>query len=124
MAEQEENKGVVWNFDDNEGKLIFGMKLEFIKHRDVWDLENAYWSILKLLSETEALFDDSVQADLKKDFDEISAIRTEYKGFINLDDEQAKSDCFNHLNNLYRKLCIEMVDEHLYFRKKQAYTGL
>lgn len=121
MGDTGEN--VIWNFDDNEAELIFSMKMEFIHYRDLWDLESAYWSLLKLLSESEPIFDESVKKDLNDDFDKISEKRKECDKFTNIDEEE-KGDIWNQLNLLYRKLCNEMVEKDYYFRRKKTYTGL
>jgi len=123
MDEEESNSKVVWNFDDAESKLIFDMKLQFIKYRDSWDLEKAFWSLLSLLSEIENLFEESTKEELKKEFDEIISIRKESDNFTRLD-EVTKGTCFIVLNEFYRKLCYEAVDKDYYFRKKKEYLGL
>jgi hypothetical protein len=120
--EEEETK-LIWNFDDAESKLIFHMKYEFVQYRDAWDLENAYWSLLRLLSEIEPLFDEIEREELNEGFDEISKKRQEHKGFLNLNDNN-KGNSFILLNDFYRKLCSEIVDKDFYFRKKKGYTGL
>ena len=126
MGEYEEGdntSGVIWNFDDAESKLIFTLKLDFIKYRDAWDLEGAYWALLRLLSETEAMFDDTIKDDINQEFDSISQQRTDKGNFIKID-ESEKGEHFVQLNALYRKLCSEMVEKSYYFRKKKEYLGL
>lgn len=122
MGEEEDTK-LVWNFDDAESKLIFEMKQKFIYYRDNWDLENAYWSLLSMLSEVETLFEDNVKEELNNLFNTITSVRAETNKFENLTDI-AKGSCFNLLNDFYRKLCSEIVDKDYYFRKKKEYTGL
>jgi hypothetical protein len=123
MGEEETTSKLVWNFDDAEAKLIFSMKETFIYHRDNWDLENAYWALLRLLSEIEPLFDDTVKEKLNEKFDEITSIRDETNKFSNLK-ETDLGKCFNILNDFYRDLCFEIVEKDLYFRKKKEYLGL
>lgn len=121
MVDNETN--VVWNFDNSEAELIFTMKLEFIHNRDSWDIEAAYWSLLKLLSEAEPIFDESVRKNLDKDFEKISEKRKNCDKFENLDEEEV-GDIWNDLNLLYRKICMEMVEKDYYFTKKKGYVGL
>ena len=123
MGEEETSSKLVWNFDDAEAKLIFSMKETFIYYRDKWDLENSYWSLLRLLSEIEPLFDDTVKTELNDKFDEITKIRDETDKFSNLN-ETNLGKCFKLLNDYYRKLCFEIVEKDLYFRKKKEYLGL
>jgi len=123
-GDNESKDGVIWNFDDNEAKLIFDMKLRFIGFRDNWDLENAYWALLKLISEVEPLFIDKIREEINLDFDDISKTRKDIGGFVNIEEEEDKGIYFNLLNQLYRKICLDMVEENYYFRKKQKYTGL
>ena len=123
MGEEETSSKLVWNFDDAEAKLIFNMKEAFIYYRDKWDLESSYWSLLRLLSEIEPLFDDTVKTELNDKFDEITKIRDETSKFSNLN-EIDLGKCFNILNNYYRVLCFEIVEKDLYFRKKKEYLGL
>ena len=119
----EEEKKLVWNFDDAESKLIFNMKEIFIHYRDSWDLENSYWALLRFLSETEPLFDDTIKTDLNGDFNKITEKRNATDKFSNLDEEE-KGACFILLNDFYRKLCSELVEKDYYFRKKKEYLGL
>lgn len=121
--EAEEQKNVVWNFDDNESKLIFDMKLNFIKFRDNWQLEEAYWALLRLLSEAEPLFEEAMQQELKEDFDKVSKFRKNVSDNEELTNEE-KSEYWNNLNSFYRKICNEMVEKDYYFRKKKQYLGL
>lgn len=123
MGEEETSSKLVWNFDDAEAKLIFNMKETFIYYRDKWDLESSYWSLLRLLSEIEPLFDDTVKTELNDKFDEITKIRDETDKFSNLN-ETNLGKCFKLLNDYYRKLCFEIVEKDLYFRKKKEYLGL
>ena len=123
MGEEETSSKLVWNFDDAEAKLIFSMKETFIYYRDKWDLESSYWSLLRLLSEIEPLFDDTVKTELNDKFDEITKIRDETDKFSNLN-ETNLGKCFKLLNDYYRKLCFEIVEKDLYFRKKKEYLGL
>ena len=119
----EEDKKLVWNFDDAESKLIFSMKITFIDYRDNWDIENSYWALLRLLSEAEPLFDDSIKEELNDEFNKITKLRNDTNKFSDLDDE-GKGSCFIALNDFYRKLCLEIVEKDYYFRKKKEYTGL
>lgn len=115
--------GVVWNFDDEEAKLIFEMKLEFIRHRKVWNLEQCFWALYNLWTETEALFDESKRKELIKTINKIVEVRNDTDNFANINDI-LKGQCFDILNDFYRLICIEVVDKGLYFKKKKKYLGL
>lgn len=119
----EENSKLVWNFDNAESQLIFNMKLDFINKRNAWDLEGEFWSLYNLLSETEALLDDTDREKMKGDFDNITTFRKEHPFSENMSDGD-KSEAFVLLNNFYRDLCLKIVDKDLYFRKKKEYLGL
>ena len=121
--EYDSQGGVVWNFDDEESKLIFEMKLMFIKERDAWNLEGAYWALWRLLSEIEPLFDDSVQKELNEDFEKLTVLRNQTNNF-SIVDENEKGIIAEQLNNFYRKICREAVEKNYYFRKKKEYVGL
>lgn len=126
MVEKESDtrEGTIWNFDDKEQELIFELKVKFINHRDKWELDDAYWTLLSLISESESAFEDTDKKKVQEEFDEISEFRKKNNGnFIELDDE-FKSEAFLMMNKIYRKICSLLVDNGLYFRKKQSYTGL
>jgi len=123
MGEEEITREVIWNFDDSQSKLIFGMKLDFIAQRDDWNLENMYWRLLSLFSEAEPMFDDSVKDELQSLLDKITLERKKTNGFKDLDNE-VKADCWLLMNNFYRRICEEMVNNNYYYRKKQSYVGL
>jgi len=123
MGEEENKDNVVWNFDDNESKLIFEMKLDFIKFRDDWQLEESYWALLRLLSESEPLFDETIRNELNEDFNKLSKFRKSVKDNEELNDEE-KVEYWNMLNSFYRRICNEMVEKDYYFRRKKQYLGL
>jgi hypothetical protein len=125
-GDYEENGGkLVWNFDDAESNLIFSMKLNFIKSRDEWNLENAYWALLTLLSEVEPLFEESIRTELNSEFAGITKKRKDTEKFSDRTlNEDEKGTCWKLLNDFYRKLSIEIVETDYYFRKKKQYLGL
>jgi hypothetical protein len=117
-------EGVIWNFDDAMGKLVFSMKVDFIQSHKEGNFEKAYWSLFYLLSEIEPLFDETPRKELNKEFDTISEQRVSSQLFNDWEDEEEKNNCYSLMITLYRKLCDEMVEKGLYFRKKKGYTGL
>jgi hypothetical protein len=127
MAEEESDnvEGTVWNFDDKEQELIFELKVKFINCRDNWNLEDAYWTLLSLISESESAFLEGDKEKVQDDFNKISKFRRDNSGnFIELNDDEVKSEAFLMMNEMYRKVCGLLVENGLYFRKKQGYTGL
>lgn len=119
--------GTVWNFDDREHSLIFELKLTFVSSLRAWDLEKAYWDIISLQAECDALFDkdkdDSVGNVIENELNLLSTFRTTYNSMQEPPPEK-KSEYFILLINLYKKICRSAVDEQLYFRKKKQYLGL
>jgi hypothetical protein len=127
MVEQESDnvEGTVWNFDDKEQELIFELKVKFINCRDNWNLEDAYWTLLSLISESESAFLDGDKEKVQNDFNKISEFRKDNGGnFIELNNDEMKSEAFLMMNEMYRKICGLLVENGLYFRKKQGYLGL
>jgi hypothetical protein len=124
MEEDNDSDGVVWNFDNAMGQLIFGMKVDFVRHHKAGDLEKSYWDLFYLISEIESSLDDNSKKEINEEFDKLSKIRKENTSFYNLEDGELCNDCFGSMITLYRKLCSELVTNHFYFRKKKGYTGL
>ena len=118
-----DKEGVVWNFDEAMGKLIFNMKVNFLESHRSGDLEKAYWDLFYLLSEIEPSLDEIIRDEINNNFDAISSIKKENENINEMDDED-KANYFSLMVTLYRKLCNELVENDFYFRKKKGYTGL
>lgn len=115
--------GSVWNIDDAQSRLIFEMKLAFIKARDSWNLDEAYWALWRYLTEIKPLFDDPEKDKLSQTFNQITNLRNATNKFSNLD-EEIKGLCADVLNDLYLQLNEEAVDKKYFYRKKKEYVGL
>jgi hypothetical protein len=99
--------------------------VKFINCRDNWNLEDAYWTLLSLISESESAFLDGDKEKVQNDFNKISEFRKDNGGnFIELNNDEMKSEAFLMMNEMYRKICGLLVENGLYFRKKQGYVGL
>lgn len=121
--EEETKEGVIWNFDNAMGQLIFQMKVNFILKHKSGDLEGAYWELFYLLSELEPSLEDTPKKEVNSKFDEISEIRVKSENFKEIE-EQDRDGVYGLMITLYRKLCNEMVENNFYFRKKKGYVGL
>jgi hypothetical protein len=121
MDEEEKGK-LVWNFDDAESRLIFEMKVDFINKIKIWDLEGSYWALSLMLSEINPLFDEDIREELKGEIGKITKARKDTDKFTILDEDE-KGTVWKSLNDFYERLCIEMVEQDYYYRKKKEYVG-
>ena len=125
MDDNNSNVGTVWNMDDAESQLIFGLKKRFLECMQIWDLDNAFWAYKHILMERKPLFRKQTEiiGDINNDLKELSDKRGEQ-----LDDKdvtkEEQGQYYQLLEEKYVKICDYIVENQLYFRKKEQYRGL
>jgi hypothetical protein len=125
VEEENPNAGTVWNMDDAESQLIFGLKRKFVDCMNDWQLDEAFRTYKLILMEAFPLFKDDeknvdiVNSDLKLLTDERVKIIEDCKVT-----NKEMGDYYQLLEEKYISLCCIIVDNSLYYRKKEQYRGL
>lgn len=125
MDDNNSNIGTVWNMDDAESQLIFGLKKRFLECMQSWDLENAFWAYKHMLMESKALFkaQPTIIDDVNKDLKDLCELRNKITADNQISKEE-RGQYYQFLEEKYIKLCDYIVENQLYFRKKEQYRGL
>lgn len=120
---------VIWNFDEEQLKLIFEIKKYFVIAFNNWDLETAYWKLRLFLKESEPMFDKGEdgkgeQYDLRDKFEEdVTNKRKKYIELKNPNDKN-KAEFYLALEEFYVYLCNMIKEKGVYYRQRREDDGL
>jgi hypothetical protein len=106
-----------WNIDDALLNAIYCLKIKFLRHIELWELERAYWTICSIDSEINPAMKEDDQKILNNN---ISLLENE-RGTLTKDNE---GKFYIHLNKTYKEMNRMMIESGWYFRRKELYMGL
>lgn len=112
-------QGLVWNFDNEESKLIFSLRALFIEQLYNWDLENSYWTLRKLANECKMFCKDDELKKVTEKQSEVDIKREEVVADNVIEEAEKIPYCLEqekfyvYLNSLIKK-------HKLCFREKAA----
>ncbi len=105
----DETVGVIWNFDNEESKLIFSLRALFIEQLYSWELENSFWTLRKLANECKMFSGETEKKSIIQHQKEVDKKRLEVLNDNIIEEDEKIPFCleqekfYNFLNTLIKK---------------------